>query len=55
MSKDLDIIISWGQHIPFFNQGLDNYTCVSNADVASSSKRISGFRTNALAMAILCF
>ena len=31
------------------------YTCVSNADVASSSRRISGFRTRARAMAILCF
>ncbi len=29
--------------------------CVSNADVASSSSNMLGFRTRALAMAILCF
>ena len=34
---------------------LRDNTCVSNADVASSSKRMSGFLTNALAIAIRCF
>ena len=33
----------------------EEHTWVSNADVASSRRRISGFLTKARAIAILCF